>query len=190
MAGRWNNFGFYGAQGVPGWVALGREMDRQVTGIKSPVTTPRGLAARLRYLNSPAGREAMRRAGITARPRTVAAWAAGTQRPRRDNLERLDDAYWDLRRRNLAVDWQRRLAQRGTRIDIHPVDQGAVAPGRARDLSVRRLTVRGHRIWDDIIAAWIEGDGQMLDIVWDEIITDIGSDYDSYAYVSSVGFGI
>lgn len=190
MAGRWQNFGFYGARGVPGWIALGREMDRQVTGIKSPVTTPRGLAARLRYLNSSAGREAMARAGITARPRTINAWHAGTQRPRPANRQRIDDAYWDLRRRNLAVHWQRRLTTRGARVEIHPVDQTDVFPGRARDLAVRRLTVRGHRIWDDIIAAWLNEDGEMLDIIWDEIITDIGSNYDSYSYVRSVGFGI
>jgi hypothetical protein len=190
MAGRWQQFGMFGARGVPGWVALGRELDRQVTGIKSPVDTPRGLAARLRYLNTPAGREAMRRAGITARPRTIAAWMARTQRPRRANLERIDAAYWDLRRRNLAADWQRRLAQRGTRIEVHPVDQQDVLPGRVRDLSVRRVTVRGHRIWDDIIQAWIDEDAEMLDIAWDEIITDLGSEYDAYSHVSSVGFAI
>ncbi|SOD67019.1 hypothetical protein SAMN06297387_12835 [Streptomyces zhaozhouensis] len=190
MAGRWTQFGLYGANGVPGWVALGREMDRQVTGIKSPVDTKRGLAARLRYLDSPAGREAMARAGITTRPRTIAAWTAGTRRPLPVNRQRIDEAYWDLRRRNLAIDWQRRLARTGTRIEIHPVDQRNVTRGRARDLTVRRVTVRGYRIWDDIIAAWINEDGEMLDIVWDEIITDLGSDYDSYSHVSSIGFGI
>src|SRR5690606_10607644 len=97
MAGRWRLFGQFGARGVPGWVALAREMDRQVTGVRSPVDSRRGLAARLRYLDSPAGWEAMRRAGITARPRTVAAWRAGRQKPRRSNLERIDAAYWDLR---------------------------------------------------------------------------------------------
>ncbi|MFD5317354.1 transcriptional regulator [Streptomyces sp. NPDC127098] len=191
MAGRWANFGFYGARGVPGWVALGREMDRNVTGIKSPVESTRGLSARLRYLTrSPAGMEAMRRAGITAPQRRIDAWIAKTVRPNKANLQRIDSAYWDLRRRNLGVEWQRRLADRGTRIEIHPVDQRDVTPGRERNIPVRRLTVRGHRIWDDIIQAWIDEDGQMLDIVWDEIITDIGSDYDSYSYVSSVGFGI
>ncbi len=191
MAGRWNNFGFYGARGVPGWVALGREMDRQVTGIKSPVDSPRGLAARLRYLTrSPAGTEAMRRAGITARQRTIDAWVEKKQKPRRANLEKIDAAYWDLRRRNLGVQWARRLAERGTRIEIHPVDQQDVVPGRERAIPVRRTTVRGHRIWDDIIQAWIEEDSEMLDIAWDEIITGIGSEWDTYSYVSGIGFGI
>ncbi|MFB4197313.1 transcriptional regulator [Streptomyces carpaticus] len=198
MAGRWgtgatpdSGFGVFGARGVEGWRALGREMDRQVTGIKSPVSTRRGLAARLRYLTrSAAGLEAMRRAGITVRQRTIDAWVAQTQRPRPANLRRIDAAYWDLRRRNLGVEWARRLAVRGTRIEIHPVDQTDVRTGRDRDLVVRRVTVRGHRIWDDIIAAWIAGNHEMLDIVWDEIITDLGSDYDSYSYVSSVGFGL
>ncbi|RMI39740.1 transcriptional regulator [Streptomyces triticirhizae] len=189
MAGRWNNFGEFGAQGVPGWVALGRELDRQVTGIKSPVDSPRGLAARLRYLTkSPAGMEAMRRAGINARQRTIDAWLQKKQKPRRANLERIDAAYWDLRRRNLAVEWARRL-ERGTRIEIHPVDQRSVVRGREREIPVRRMTVRGHQIWDDIIQAWVDGDAGLLDIAWDEIITDIGSDYDSYSHVTSIGFG-
>ncbi|MFB7764213.1 transcriptional regulator [Streptomyces xiamenensis] len=198
MAGRWgtgstpdSGFGVFGARGVEGWVALGREMDRQVTGIKSPVDSARGLSARLRYLtNSAAGMEAMRRAGITARQRTIDAWVSKQQRPRRANLERIDSAYWDLRRRNLGVEWARKLAARGTRIEIHPVNQADVRTGRDRDLAVRRVTVRGHRIWDDIIQAWIAGDSEMLDVVWDEIITDLGSDYDSYSYVSGVGFGL
>jgi hypothetical protein len=194
MAGRWQDFGQYGARGVPGWVALGREMDRQVTGFATPVESERGLAARLRYLTeSPAGYAAMDRAGIDVNQRTFLAWLAQEQTPNKQNLRRIDEAYWDLRRRNLGVEWKHRLQERGTRIEIHPVDQSQVQreqPGRVRDVPVRRVTVRGHQIWDDIVDAWISEDAEILDVVWDEIITDIGSDYDAYSYVSSVGFGI
>ncbi|MEO3756383.1 transcriptional regulator [Streptomyces sp. B6B3] len=194
MAGRWTRFGLYSARGVPGWAALGREMDRQVTGVASPVDTERGLAARLRYLTaSAAGYAAMERAGISVSRRTLFAWLAEDRIPSRRNLERIDDAYWDLRRRNLGAEWKRRLRDRGARIEIHPVDQRQVQrdhPGRVRELAVRRITVRGHRIWDDIIDAWIVENVELLDVIWDEIITDLGSDYDAYSYVSSVGFGI
>ena len=194
MAGRWRDFGMYEARGVPGWVALGREMDRQVTGLASPVESERGLAARLRYLtDSRAGYAAMERAGISVTPRTLMAWLAEERLPSRRNLRRIDAAYWDLRRRHLAATWKRRLAQRGTRIEIQPVDQRDVQrrhPGRARDISVRRITVRGHRIWDDIVDGWIEENTELLDAAWDDIIYDLGSDYDAYSYVSGVGFAV
>jgi hypothetical protein len=103
MAGRWGSrdgFGYYGAHGVPGWVALEREMNRQVTGITSPVESERGLAARLRYLTaSAAGYAAMERAGISVTRRTLFAWLAAERVPSRQNLRRIDAAYWDLRRR-------------------------------------------------------------------------------------------
>ncbi|MFC9331541.1 hypothetical protein [Kitasatospora sp. NPDC057015] len=28
----------------------------------------------------------------------------------------------------------------------------------------------------------------MLDVIWDEVITDLGSDYDTYSYVTHIGF--
>ncbi|WP_129837702.1 transcriptional regulator [Streptomyces sp. RFCAC02] len=201
MAGRWgtgtgpdSGFGVFGARGVPGWVALGREMDCQVTGVASPVDSERGLSARLRYLTeSAAGYEAMERAGISVRPATLFAWLAEERIPTRRNREKIDTAYWDLRRRRLGAEWKRRLEPRGTRIEIHPVDQRTVQrnnPGRLRDIPVRRVSVRQPRIWTDIIDGWLTGNSELLDAAWDDIIWDLGSEYDSYAYVSSIGFGL
>ncbi|MFJ4888242.1 transcriptional regulator, partial [Streptomyces sp. NPDC088731] len=63
MAGRWGDFGQYGADGVSGAEALGIAMEGMVRGIASPVDSDRGLAARLNYLTkSDAGYEAMDRA--------------------------------------------------------------------------------------------------------------------------------
>ncbi|MFF3598053.1 transcriptional regulator [Kitasatospora indigofera] len=194
MAGRWHDFGRYGASGIPGWLAIARGLDELVTGVASPVTSKRGLNARLRYLTrSQAGYEAMARAGITATPRTVKAWIAGKQKPNNANRDMLDAAYWTLRRHNVVTDLKRRLNNNGagTRVEIYPVDQSGVQESRRRDISHRAINVRG--AWDDMVDAWDKGPNdpsaaRMLDVIWDEVITDLGSDYDAYSYVTHIGF--
>lgn len=189
--GRWRHLGALEARGLPGWVALAEGIDQMVTGIESPVTSERGLAARLRYLTaSDAGYEAMDRAGIHVRPATLMAWLAEEQTPRKANLARLDAAYWELRRRNVVADLKRRLINRGrgTRIEIDPVDQSQVQHRHQRDLETRNINVRGGA-WDRAVDAWIDGDNEELDAIWDEIIsTGLGTDWDAYTYVSSVGW--
>ncbi|MFJ3439470.1 transcriptional regulator [Streptomyces cyaneofuscatus] len=191
MAGRWKDFGMYGAQGAPGAEALGIGLEKMVTGIASPVDSERGLAARLRYLTATdAGYEAMDRAGIHVSPRTLMAWLAEERSPNRANLGRLDAAYWDLRRRNVAADLKRRLHNggRGTRVEINPVNQSAVDRKHQRDLSSRSVNVRDLGLWDRAVDAWMDDDLAELDAVWDEIIEDLGSDYDAYSHVSSIGW--
>ncbi|MCZ7412936.1 transcriptional regulator [Streptomyces sp. WMMC897] len=189
MAGRWRDFGHYNARGIPGSDALGIGIERMVTGITSPADTERGIAARLRYLTaSAAGYAAIERAGISVTPRTLYAWLAEERLPNKANQQKLDAAYWDLRRHNVATDLKRRLTSRGgTRIEIDPVDQTRVDPRHRRDLQTRRLTVRP-RHWNTAVNAWLTDDTETLDAVWDEVIHDLGSDYDSFAYVSSIGW--
>ena len=189
---RWNEFGKLRAEGLHGGIALGVGIERMVTGIKSPPDSPRGVRARLHYLDSPAGREAMLHAGITTNPRTVAAWTAGTRMPNQANRSRLDAAYWTLRRRNVAPSLKRRLATGraggGTRVEIDPVDQSRVSPRHRRSITQRDLTIRP-RHWDTAVDAWLDEDDEALRNLWDEEITPgIGSQYDSYRYVSSVGW--
>ncbi|WP_127469609.1 transcriptional regulator [Streptomyces sp. B27] len=189
MAGRWMEFGKYGAAGAPGAEALGIAMEGMVRGIASPVDSERGLAARLNYLTkSDAGYEAMDRAGIHVSPRTLMAWLAEDRTPNRANLARLDAAYWDLRRRNVAADLKARLNNggRGTRVEINPVNQAGVEQKYRRDLAPRSVNVRG--VWDRAVDAWMDDDLAELDAVWDEILDLIGSDYDGYSYVSSIGW--
>lgn len=189
MAGRWMDFGMYGANGAPGAEALGTAIESMVTGIASPVESDRGRAARLRYLTATdAGYEAMDRAGIHVSPRTLIAWLADEVIPRRDNLARLDAAYWDLRRRNVAADLKRRLHNggRGTRVEINPVNQSAVDRKHQHDLSTRSVNVRD--LWARAVDAWMDDDLEELDAVWDEIIEDLGSDYDTYSNLSSIGW--
>ncbi|WP_331730698.1 transcriptional regulator [Streptomyces sp. NBC_01174] len=189
MAGRWQDLGMFNAHGVPGADALGAAIENMVTGISSPVDSDRGLAARLRYLTkTDAGYEAMDRAGIHVSPRTLMAWLSEERKPNGANLNRLDAAYWDLRRRNVATDLKNRLNNngRGTRVEINPVDQSGVERKHQRDVASRNINVRG--VWDRAVDAWIDDDFEELDAIWDEIIRDIGSEYDMYANVSSIGW--
>ncbi|MCQ1582553.1 transcriptional regulator [Streptomyces parvus] len=189
MAGRWMEFGKYGANGAPGGEALGIAIEGMVRGIASPVDSERGLAARLNYLTkSDAGYEAMDRAGVHVSPRTLMAWLAEERTPNKANLARLDAAYWDLRRRNVAADLKHRLNNngRGTRVEINPVNQRGVEEKYRRDLAPRSVNVRG--VWDRAVDAWMDDDLDELDAVWDEVLDLIGSDYDGYSYVSSIGW--
>ncbi|MFB6908030.1 transcriptional regulator [Streptomyces bacillaris] len=195
---RWRRFGHYGAQGTPGGEALGIAMERMVSGISSPVDSDRGLAARLRYLTaSDAGYEAMDRAGVHVRPRQLMAWLAEEVKPRKDNLARLDAAYWDLRRRNVAADLKRRLHNggRGTRVEINPVNESRVdrkhqrGDGLRRRLSTRDVNVRDLVLWDRAVDAWMDDDLGELDDVWQQICQDhLGTDWEAYAYVDSIGW--
>ncbi|MFD4693220.1 transcriptional regulator [Streptomyces sp. NPDC058463] len=189
MAGRWMDLGMFNAHGVPGADALGAAIEHMVTGIASPVDTDRGLTARLRYLTkTDAGYEAMDRAGIHVAPRTLIAWLAEERTPNKANRTRLDAAYWDLRRRNVATDLKHRLNNdgRGTRVEINPVDQSGVERKHQRDVASRSINVRG--VWDRAVDAWLDEDLQELDAIWDQIIEDIGSEYDAYSNVSSIGW--
>ncbi|MEY2233113.1 MULTISPECIES: hypothetical protein [Streptomyces] len=70
---------------------------------------------------------------------------------------------------------------------IYPVDQSHVDAKYSRPLSDRSITVR--YIWPDLVSAWAARDEAMVDEIWDDVITDLDSDYAAYAYVSSVGIG-
>ncbi|MET7543148.1 hypothetical protein [Streptomyces sp. NPDC005507] len=66
--------------------------------------------------------------------------------------------------------------------------QSSVTPGRERPtLTDRSITVR--YLWSDLVDAWADQDQNAIDEIWDDIITDLDSDYAAYAYVSSVGIG-
>ncbi|CAM5603434.1 Transcriptional regulator OS=Streptomyces gougerotii OX=53448 GN=GCM10010227_53000 PE=4 SV=1 [Streptomyces diastaticus subsp. diastaticus] len=190
MASRWMILGHYQARGQEGWEALAQGIEDMVTGISSSVETERGLAARLRYLTtSDAGYEAMDRAGIDVTPKTLMAWLAEEVTPNRANRARLDAAYWDLRRQNVAADLKRRLNNdgRGTRLEVNGVDQSAVERRHQRDLPPRSVNVRG--IWDRAVDAWLAEDEHELDAIWDEILVNhFGSDRDKYSKVSSIGW--
>ncbi|MFF7459615.1 hypothetical protein [Kitasatospora sp. NPDC008115] len=200
----WKNFGRYGADRDPGNVhgkfALGRALEDALErmiiegGIKSPPTTRRGLMARMNYLMShKGGAQALADAGITAVPATLRAWKNGTQQPRPANLDAIDTAYWNLRARNVLANpavFKAHLnnAGRGTKVEIHPVNQDQVDEPRRRDnLRIRPLQVR--YVWDDAVDALVDGDADALEGIWDDIIADLDSDWGAYTYVSYIGLG-
>jgi hypothetical protein len=187
----WGEWQKYGAQGLPGGEALMREIERVARegGIASPAATGRGLAARLRYLASPAGREVLHRHGVS--DRLLRAWAAGRRAsaPKRDAV---DAAYQERRRANLLRSGAlTRLLDndgRGRRIEVYPVDQTYVPEARRRpNLSDRSIQAR--YVWDDAVRAWAGGDRDTMDEIWDDLISDLDSDYGAYAYVAALGIG-
>lgn len=189
---RWGDFGKFNTRGVKGGQALIVELNRIVysSGISSPVTTRRGLNARLRYLDSPAGRQALKDQGVSAR--TIRSWMRGKSNPSKANLERIDSAYWSRRRENLIRSgWLKRHLDndgRGRRVEIYPVDQTHVPEKRFRPtVSQRSITVR--YVWSDLVDAYATQNEDLVDEIWDDVISDLDSDYNAYAYVSSVGIG-
>ncbi|KPC67436.1 hypothetical protein ADL27_58810 [Streptomyces sp. NRRL F-6602] len=194
MPDRTMNFGLYGAHGRKSAELAGEVLDRLAIegGIRSPVTTRRGLTARLNYLtNSPAGFEAMREAGISVARGTLRRWLQRKQTPSRDNLARLDAAYRAYRRRNVSRHLLQRLnARGGTRVEIQPLDQSAVADPRKRVIATDQAGFRRLRIrrWDRIVQAWAAQDAEALANAWDDELTDLGSQWGQYEYATSVGF--
>ncbi|MDT9692746.1 hypothetical protein Q5762_31360 [Streptomyces sp. P9(2023)] len=160
------------------------------SGISSPVTSNRGLAARLRYLDSEAGLEALKTQGVT--DRALKSWTEGGVTPSPKSRERIDSAYWERRRANLIRSgWLKRHLDndgQGSRMEIYPVDQSQVDEKRRRPtLSQRSITVR--YIWEDLVGAYADQDDDMMDEIWDDVISDLDSDFAAYAYVASVGIG-
>lgn len=43
-------------------------------------------------------------------------------------------------------------------------------------------------MWDRAVDAWLAEGLAELDAIWDQIIEDIGSEYDAYSNVSSIGW--
>lgn len=183
------DFGKYGARGVKGYEAVARQLDALAGFIATPITTRRGLLARLHYLTrTDHAREAAREAGLTVTDRTLKAWLDGKRQPSKPNLQLIEDAYRMVRRRNVARYLLARLNRegRGTRVEFHPLNQSQVPRPRQRALSFRSLNVRH---WDRIIRAWAAGDTEALDEAWiSDAVVDLGSEWGQYEYVTTIGF--
>jgi hypothetical protein len=189
MPERTIDFGKYGARGIKGYEAVARQLDALAGFVASPVTTRRGLLARLHYLTrSDHARQAAREAGLTVTDRTLRAWLEGRRSPSRKNLERIETAYRTVRRHNVARYLLARLNRegRGTRVEFHPVNQSQVIRPRQRVVAYRTLNVRH---WDRIVEAWAAADDQALDDAWiNDAVVDLGSEWGQYEYVTNIGF--
>ncbi|MEU8789783.1 transcriptional regulator [Streptomyces sp. NPDC048643] len=181
-------FGKYGARGLKGHEAVARQMDDLAGYIATPVTARRGLLARLHYLTrSDHARAAARAAGLTITDRTLRAWLEGRRSPSCKNLDRIEQAYRTVRRENVARYLLARLNRegRGTRVEIHPLNQYQVARPHQRAVEFRHLNVRR---WDRIVAALAAGNDRELDEAWVDQVIDLGSQWGQYEYVTNVGF--
>ncbi|WP_327309795.1 transcriptional regulator (plasmid) [Streptomyces sp. NBC_01298] len=194
MPGHHIDFGHYGATGQRSSLAAAEVLDGLAGGITSPVTTHRGLAARLRYMTrSKHAQRTMANEGLNPAPATLRKWLDGSQTPREDNLTLIEETYRRMRRHNVARYLLQRLnANGGTLIEIHPAEDGNVAQEhRRRDKSVRKVKIRS---WDAIVAGWSDGGWEkgserLLDDAWiDELRDAIGSDWGAYEYTRSLGF--
>jgi hypothetical protein len=188
MPERTIDFGKYGARGAKGHELVARKLDSYVTYIATPVTSDRGLAARLHYLTRTAhALAAARAAGLSVTDRTITAWLEEERRPSKKNLAAIEDAYRTVRRDNVARYLLARLNRegRGTRVEFHPLNQSGVNRPLQRVLGFRTLNVRN---WDRIIEAWAAGDDRALDDAWIDKIVDLGSQWGQYEYVTSIGF--
>ncbi|MFI1183721.1 transcriptional regulator [Streptomyces sp. NPDC020799] len=183
------DFGKFGARGIRGSEAVARKLDELAGGIATPVAVRRGLMARLHYLTrSEKSRQAARDAGLTVTERTLKAWLEGRRRPSKTNLDRVDAAYRAVRRRNVARHLTARLNRegRGTRVEIHPLNQSQVPRPLQRVVEYRTMNVRR---WDKIVDSWAVGDYQGLDDAWTtDVLPDLGSQWGQYEYVTNVGF--
>lgn len=181
-----------GASGIPGGQAIAARLTELANGVKSPVDTDRGLAARLRYLTkSSAGYDALDRAGLDVTARTMMAWLAEERTPNAANLARIEAAYTDLHNRNMAASLRKRLGNsgRGTRIEIHPVDQTAVPTEHQRELQMRRVNVRPAD-WGRLVNQWAAGDIGGMNETWQVLAADtLGTDWNAYDVVDHIGFG-
>ncbi|MFB6836200.1 hypothetical protein [Streptomyces sp. NPDC056361] len=73
-------------------------------------------------------------------------------------------------------------------MEIYPVEQSHVPAECFRPtLQQRSITVR--YIWGDLVDAWAAQDSDTVDEIWDDVISDLDSDYNAYAHISSVGIG-
>ncbi|WP_121832818.1 transcriptional regulator [Streptomyces sp. S1] len=184
--------GEFGARGKRGGEAIGNRLSELADrgGLK-------GFHARVSYLTkSAAGQAAMIAAGIDlnnkSTQRTVLKWlgdqeAATTAAYRK----KVDQAYEQFRRRNIASSLKKRLNNngRGTRIEVHPITQAGVKPSHKRDLEVRKINVRPSQ-WDTLVDQWAADDTAGMNQTWDAIAEDsLGSDWGAYSEVSAIGFG-
>ncbi|MFJ8896859.1 hypothetical protein ACIRCZ_19910 [Leifsonia sp. NPDC102414] len=182
------DFGQFGARGIKSFEAVARQLDKLAGHIATPITARRGLLARLHYLTrTDHARAAARAAGLTVTDRTLKAWLGGKRLPSRKNLERIETAYRTVRRQNVARYLLGRLNRegRGTRVELHPLNQSQVDRPRQRIVEYRSLNIRH---WDAVVRAWADGDDQALDEAWIDQIVDLGSQWGQYEYVTTVGF--
>lgn len=179
-------FGELGANGIEGGQALAVSLDARVFDAGWTRSEQELLEQAVQYLSVKKGAAAALQAhSITTDPAALTAWLPPGQAPGSDVQQRVQQAFRDLRRRNVAPWLTRHLnAGGGTRIEIHPVDQERVEARHRRPLRVRKKNI--YR-WNPIVQAWASQDFLQMEHQWQQEISDLDSDYRSYQYVHHIG---
>ncbi|WP_406110579.1 transcriptional regulator [Streptomyces sp. NBC_01003] len=189
MPARNPEFGKFGARGIKGYEAAARQLDQLAGFIATTVTQRRGMMARLHYLTRTEHAEApAREAGLTVTNRTLKRWAESKASSSKKSLTQLEAAYLQVRRQNVARHLLQRLNRggRGTRMEFHPLNQSQVSRPHHRAISFRTLNVRR---WNRMVEAWAADDDEAMGEAWfDDITTDLGSDFGAHEYVTNIGF--
>jgi hypothetical protein len=179
--------GELGAQGVEGGRALSASLDRRVfDDVPWRRSDKELLHQALDYLvKKKSATSALHAHGVTADVETLIVWRSKTYTPDLEQQQRLQQAFRELRRRNIAPYLTRVLnADGGTRIEIHPVDQQAVEARHRRDLRVRWKNIWR---WNKIIAVWVREDSLEMEHLWQDLMSEMESDHRSYYYVRHIG---
>ncbi|WP_046498441.1 hypothetical protein [Streptomyces odonnellii] len=180
-------FGELGAKGLEGGRALAKSLDRQVfDDVAWTRSDQESLEQAVKYLSAKKGAAAALQAHhITGDPSALTRCLSTDHMPDLDVQQRVQLAFRGLRRRNIAPWLTRHLnAGGGTRIEIHPVHQEGVEARHRRPLRVRKKNI--YR-WGPIVQAWAGQNFLELEYQWEWQISDLDSDYRSYAYVSHIG---
>lgn len=180
-------FGQFGAEGVKGGRALARSLDERTFDhdVEWRRSEEECLQRAVTYLTRKTGGPAALQAhGIQEDLGTLIAWLDGPAAPNTDQRRWLEEAFRDLRRRNIAPSLIHQLnARGGTRIEFTGAAQDAVQDRHRREERLRKKNI--YR-WDDIVHAWARQDWLLLQELWLDVIGDM-DDYSRYESVTYIG---
>jgi hypothetical protein len=180
-------FGELGAQGIEGGRALAQSLDERVfDDVEWRRSDEERLDQALAYLTKKkSAAAALHARGITADAHLLAAWRSKTRTPDAEQQQLVQQAFRDLRRRNIAPYLTRLFnADGGTQIEIHPVNQKAVDARHRRNLRIRRKNIWR---WNPVIAAWARQDSLEMEHLWQDLMSEMDSGHRSYHYVRHIG---
>ncbi|MGW5818070.1 hypothetical protein [Streptomyces noursei] len=179
--------GALGASGTPLGRAVGEFLDEAAAsrqrGVKSPITTRRGLNARINQLNK--HRDVAAQHGI--KPRSLREWGKGDRTPRKSSLDKIERAYQAVLaqrsaagRRSIRREFDR---GRGATIQVTPLNQQSVRRKFQRDIQPGEVRISEYR-WRPMLDAWEEGDYDQMERLAYEAMEE-GGEYLVYAWVGS-----
>lgn len=143
--------------------------------VKSPISTPRGLAARLRYLTaSSKGYDALARQGISS-GRNLYAWLAEERAPNPQNRAAIDRAYRLHRAHNLRIIERLDNHGRGAVVDVEWYRGD------------RYFTIRD---WVRYVEPWALGDIDTMQDEWEQDVDDSDRELATTSRIDHIGISV